>query len=374
MLGRFIVEEDEQPGARQVVVIGHDVWQSRFASDPAIVGRDIRLGNNVHAVVGVMPDGFKFPVNHSYWVPLRIDLSAFGRGQGPAVFVFGRLARGAEITDAQAEVTIIGDRASAQFPDTHATLEPRVMPYAHPIMDIQGITAWWFVSVQATMSLLLVIVSVNLAILVYARTATRHGEIAVRTALGASRRRIVGQLFIESLVLSAVAAGVGLLLTQYGLRLGQQIMQLEGESAIPYWVKNGIPAAGYLYVAAVTIGSAVISGVLPALRATGRRVQHTLRELGGSSGMRLGPTWTTLIVAQVALTVAGLPMAISMGWGEGRTGNQTTSVCGGAIPRGAVQARLGTDGQRQRGGISPRPRDPVRETPHRFPSARRGRT
>ena len=209
MLGRFIVEEDEQPGARQVVVIGHDVWQSRFASDPAIVGRDIRLGNNVHTVVGVMPDGFKFPVNHSYWVPLRIDLSAFARGQGPAVFVFGRLARGAEITDAQAEVTIIGDRASAQFPDTHATLEPRVMPYAHPIMDIQGITAWWFVSVQATMSLLLVIVSVNLAILVYARTATRHGEIAVRTALGASRRRIVGQLFIESLVLSAVAAGVG---------------------------------------------------------------------------------------------------------------------------------------------------------------------
>ncbi len=319
MLGRFIVEEDEQPGAGHVVVIGHDVWKSRFASDPAIVGRDIRLGNNVHAVVGVMPDGFKFPVNHSYWVPLRIDLSAFGRGQGPAVFVFGRLARGAEITDAQAEVTIIGDRASAQFPDTHATLEPRVMPYAHPIMDIQGITAWWFVSVQATMSLLLVIVSVNLAILVYARTATRHGEIAVRTALGASRRRIVGQLFIESLVLSAVAAGIGLLLTQFGLRMGHQIMQLEGESAIPYWVKNGMPAAGYLYVAAVTIGSAVISGVLPALRATGRRVQHTLRELGGSSGMRLGPTWTTLIVAQVALTVAGLPMAISMGWGEGRT-------------------------------------------------------
>lgn len=319
LLGRFIVEEDEQPGARPVVVIGHDVWQSRFGSDPAIVGRDVRLGNNVHTVVGVMPDGFRFPVNHGYWVPLRFDLSAFGRGQGPAVFVFGRLARGAEISDAQAEVTIIGDRASAQFPETHATLEPRVMPYAHPIMDIQGVSAWWFVSVQATMSLLLVIVSVNLAILVYARTATRHGEIAVRTALGASRRRIVGQLFIESLVLSALAAGVGLLLAQIGLRTGNQIMQLEGGASIPYWINDAVPAAGYLYVALVTIGSAVISGVLPALRATGRRVQHTLRELGGSSGMRLGPTWTTLIIAQVALTVAGLPMAISMGWGEGRT-------------------------------------------------------
>ena len=94
------------------------------------------------------------------------------------------------------------------------------------------------------MSLLLVIVSVNLAILVYARTATRHGEIAVRTALGASRRRIVGQLFIESLVLSAVAAGIGLLLTQFGLRMGHQIMQLEGESAIPYWVEERHPGCG----------------------------------------------------------------------------------------------------------------------------------
>ena len=317
MLGRFLVDDDERPGAPQVVVIGHDVWQSRFAADPAIVGREVRLGNNVHTIVGVMPDGFKFPVNHSYWAPLRIDLSAFARGQGPAVFIFGRLAPGREISDAQAEVATVGDRASLQFPGTHAQLEPRVLPYSHPIMDIQGINGWWFAMVQATMSLLLVIVSVNLAILVYARTATRHGEIAVRTALGASRRRIVGQLFIESLVLSAGAAGVGVLLTRFGLRAGHQLIELEG-AAMPYWIDLGIPTAGYVYIAALTIGSAVISGVLPALRATGSRVQDTLRELGGSSGMRLGPTWTALIVVQVALTVAGLPIAISMGWGEAR--------------------------------------------------------
>ena len=318
-LGRFLVPEDERPGAPPVVVIGHDVWQSRFASDPAIVGRDVRLGSHVHTIVGVMPEGFKFPVNHNYWLPLQIDLAAFGRGQGAAVFIFGRLARNAELTDAQAEVKIIGDRTAAQFPETHARLEPRVMPYAHPIMDIQGITRWWFAMTQATMSLLLVIVSVNLAILVYARTATRHGEIAVRTALGASRRRIVGQLFIESLVLSSAAAGVGLLLTRFGLQAAHQLMRLEGGS-LPYWIDFGIPAAGYVYVAVLTIGSALISGVLPALRATGRGVQHALRELGGSGGMRLGRTWTALIVVQVALAVAGLPIAISMGWGEMRAG------------------------------------------------------
>jgi putative ABC transport system permease protein len=318
LLGRGLVTDDERIGAPPVVVIGYDVWQSRFGASPDVIGRDVRLGNTVHTIVGVMPDGFKFPVNHSYWTPLRIDLSAFGRRQGPAVFIFGRLAPRVTLADAQAELRTIGDRASKQFPETHATLEPRVMPYAHPIMDIQGITAWQFATMQATMSVLLFVVAINLGILVYARTATRHGEIAIRTALGATRRRIVGQLFIESLVLSGIAAAVGLLLSRYGMRVGHQIMQMEGPGATPYWIDFGIPAAAYGYLILATLLAAVISGVIPALRATGSQVQNTLRELGGSSGLQLGRTWTLLIVVQVALTVAGLPMAISMGWGEAR--------------------------------------------------------
>ena len=317
LLGRPLVQDDERPGATPVLVIGYDVWHSRFGADSNVVGREVRLGNTVHTIVGVMPEGFKFPVNHGYWVPLRIDLSAFGRRQGPAVFIFGRLAHGAAMADAQAELTAIGDRASTQFPDTHAQLEPRVLPYAHPILDIQGMTGWQFAMMEATMSLLLVIVAVNLGILIYARTATRHGEIAIRTALGATRRRIVGQLFIEALVLTALAAAVGLLLSQYGLSAGHQLMKLEG-AQIPYWINDGIPPATYVYLAGVTLLTAVITGVIPALRATGRRVQHTLRELGGSSGLQLGKTWTGLIVAQVALTVAGLPMAIAMGWSDAR--------------------------------------------------------
>jgi predicted permease len=317
MLGRYLVEDDERPGAPPVLVISHEIWQSRFGSDPSILGREVRLGHTVYTIVGVMPAGFAFPVNHDYWTALRMDLSAFGRRQGPAVYIFGRLAPSVEMAQAQAEVTALGNRAAAQYPDTHAQLQPRVMPYAHPIMDIQGITAWQFATMQATMSVLLVVVAVNLGILVYARTATRQGEIAVRTALGATRGRIVGQLFIESLVLSALAAGAGLLLTNYALQTGHRVMELEG-AQLPYWVTYDIPAATYLYLIGITIATAVISGVIPALRATGRRVQTTLRELGGTSGMRLGAMWTTMIVAQVALTVVGLPMAISMAWGEAR--------------------------------------------------------
>jgi hypothetical protein len=101
------------------------------------------------------------------------------------------------------------------------------------------------------------------------------------------------------------------------MQVGHQIMQMEG-AAMPYWIDYGIPAATYGYLILATLLSAVISGVIPALRATGRQVQHTLRELGGSSGLRLGRTWTALIVAQVALTVAGLPIAIAGSWGEVR--------------------------------------------------------
>jgi putative ABC transport system permease protein len=314
-LGRGLTAADEEPGARAVLVIGSDVWASRFNSDPSIIGRDVRLGNTVHTVVGVMPEGFEFPISHSYWTPLRLDPSQYPRRQGPAIFIFGRLAPEVTIDQAQAELTTIASRTSTLFPDTHATLRARVMPYAHPILDIQGITSWQFALVQITVSMLLLIVALNVSILIYARTATRQGEIAVRTALGASRGRLVAQLFIEALVLCGVAAGAGVLLAQVGLSMGHAIMEAE-VGKLPYFINAGIPAPAYLYVALLTLIAATIAGVLPALHATGRRMQTTLKEVAGSSGLRLGGTWTTLIIAQVALAVAGLPLAFASFWGD----------------------------------------------------------
>jgi predicted permease len=314
LLGRPLAETDTTPGARPVAVIGHDEWQSRFAADPAIVGRDLRLGNMAYTIVGVMPQGYAFPFNQGYWVPFRADPTGIERRQGPSIFIFGRLVPGATMAMAQAELSTIGTRMAAEFPGTHAQLQPRVMPYTYPVLDIQDILLWEMTLFQLMVSLLLVIVAGNVAILVYARTATRRGEIAVRTALGASRRRIVGQLFIEALVLSAGAAAVGLLLARIGLAQAHAIMRAEGGS-LPYWIDLGIPPAALAYVLALTLVAAIIAGVLPALQATGRQVQSTLRELGGHAGGRLGGTWTALIVAQVGMAVALLPMAVTLfGW------------------------------------------------------------
>src|SRR5688572_24228537 len=284
-LGRALIPADEQPGARPVLVIGGDVWTARFNSDPSVLGRDVRLGNIVHTIVGVMPEGFEFPINHSYWTPLRIEPSQYPRRQGPAIFIFGRLAPGVTIARAQTELTTIASMASTLFPDTHTDLRARVMPYAHPILDIQGITSWQFATLQFIVSLLLLIIALNVAILIYARTATRQGEIAVRTTLGASRGRLVAQLFIEALVLCALAAGAGVLLATVGIRMGHAIMETE-VGRLPYFIDDGIPGPAYIYVALLTLVAAVIAGVLPALHATGTRMQTTLKEFGSSSGLR----------------------------------------------------------------------------------------
>jgi len=311
LVGRTFTDAEAVTGAPPVLLIGHDVWQSKFAADPAIVGRTVRLGNTPYTIIGVMPEGFAFPVSHSYWAPLNTDTSTYERGQGPAIYAFARLRLGITMEQAQSELATIGTQAAASFPATNGHLQARVMPYSHPIMDIQGIQLWQVSLMEALVSLLLVIVAINVAILIYARTATRRGEIAVRTALGASRRRIVGQFFIEALVLCAAAAVGGILLARFGIAQGHAIMEAEG-GGLPYWIDQRIPFAGYVYVAGLVMLAAVIAGVLPALHATGRSAQLTLKETGASGGLRLGKTWTTLVVAQVALAVAGLPMAVSI--------------------------------------------------------------
>src|SRR4029078_4099229 len=116
-----------------VVVIGHDVWQSRFASDPKVIGRELRLGNVPHTIVGVMPEGFRFPLAHGFWVPLRLDPVNYPRQQSPILRVFGRLAPGATVETAQPELTVLGATAAPAFPDTHEHLEPRVVPYIDSI-------------------------------------------------------------------------------------------------------------------------------------------------------------------------------------------------------------------------------------------------
>jgi putative ABC transport system permease protein len=316
LLGRTLAGEDEAPGAPPVVVIGSDVWRTRFHADPSVIGRELRLGAAVHTVVGVMPDGFAFPINHRYWVPLRADLAAVEPRTGPSMHVFGRLAPGASLASARNELATLGTHAAASYPGTHRHLRPRVVPYtAHLFDDMEG---WEIPLMHVLLTLLLLVICANVAVLVYARTASRTGEIAVRSALGASRRRIVGQLFLETAVLAAAAAVAGLTAAQLGLDHLNGLLRdwggPDGLGGAPFWIEFRLGAGTVLYVLGLAVLGAVVIGVVPALRAAGGSVQPALRQLSGGTGLQLGRTWNALIVAQVAITVACLPAAISASW------------------------------------------------------------
>jgi putative ABC transport system permease protein len=314
--GRTLLPEDERAGAPDALVIGHDEWVRRFGADPEIVGRSVRLGPTAYTIVGVMPEGFGFPTYHSFWIPWRLDAAAYAPRTGPGVNVFGRLAPGATLESARAELSSIGRRFADATPATHEHLRPLVIHYTHAFSDMDDPEdALAVYAIEIAIVLLLVLICVNVAILVYARTATRQGEIAVRGALGASRRRIVAQLFVEALMLAGVSAAIGIGLTAVALR------QIEGAMLTlvgrwPFWFSLELQTSTVIYVVGLTLLAAAIVGVAPALKATGRQVHTRLQTVSPGSGsrMQMGRLWTALIVAQVAVTVAILPMAMYFAW------------------------------------------------------------
>jgi predicted permease len=310
LLGRTLVDQDERPAEPPVAVISHTLWNTRFASDPRVVGRTVKLGTAAATIVGVMPEGFGFPVSQRIWTPLRVDGSALAPRTGPSVSIFGRLAPNASIDEARAELGAIGARLANSYPETHKHLRPRVTTYAKPLAEggqalmIKNI----LYVVNGIFLMLLAVICANVATLVFARTATRGWEITVRSALGASRGRIVGQLFTEALVLAAVGAMLGLLAAKMALRFG--LSMLAGTDALPFWVDDSLSWRTVLYAGLLTLFGAAIVGILPALRVTRVSIQEALRsESAGRAGLRFGGFWTTVIVVQVAITVAFLPLA-----------------------------------------------------------------
>ena len=310
LLGRYFVDADAWPTSPPSVIISSTVWQSRFASDPDVVGRTLQLGSVVHTIVGVMPEGFGFPVNNRLWTPLRLRPADFEPGNAPDVDVFGRLATGATIPSAHQQLSAIGQRLSTSHPETHGQVRAQVLPYPQSFLDADE-AVWTLHLFQIAVTMLLVVIGTNVAILVYARTATRAGEITVRTALGASRSRIVTQFFAEAMVLSGLAAIAGLLGARSALGYLDAFLSRMGGEQIPFWMRFHVSFTTVIYVAGLAVLAAVIIGVIPALKATGRRVQANLQRLGvGGSGMRLGKVWTFLVVTQVAVTVALLPVVV----------------------------------------------------------------
>ena len=317
ILGRAFVQSDEALGSDPVVVLGQEVWQQLFDSDPAVLERRVRLDGTEHSVVGIMPEGFGFPLYHRFWTPLRASGEAYSpEGSHENLVVFARLAPDVTLEGAHAELSTLG-RLSAPGDDAlEERLAVRVLPYARAFAP--DFESWMAGAMAFMVALLLIPPCTNIAILVYARTITRYGEFAARYVLGATRTHIVSQLFVEILVLAVGSGVVALLAVRFvAWKLLQNMRDRGGE--VPFWMEFGLSAHTVAFVVGLVLLAALIAGAVPALRATGTRMQSGLRSLGGLSRARLGGAWTTLIILQVAFSFALLPTSFEMTWGTLRS-------------------------------------------------------
>ena len=304
LMGRVLVEADEQPAAPAVAVISHEIWRTRFGGDPDVIGRIVKFGNEDVTIVGVMREGYEFPVSHDVWMPLKTALLDQTPRSGPVVVAFGLLAPGESMTSAQAELTTVGRQVAAQSPATHQRLEPLVRPFAmmtSPAGDPAGQLILY--SVYAFTAALLILICGNVGLLLFARAASREADLVVRTALGASRGRIVAQMFAEALVLGGLAAIVGVIVADVALRYWGMGFLEANLGRLPFWFDLSLSPTALAVAILLTTAAAAVAGIIPAMKIT-RGMGDRLKQMtAGSGGLQFGGVWTVVIVAQVAATV-----------------------------------------------------------------------
>ncbi|HEU0053781.1 MAG TPA: ABC transporter permease, partial [Longimicrobium sp.] len=300
LMGRTLLEGDERGGAEEVVVVGYDFWKNRLDGAPDAVGRVIRISGTPVTIVGVMPRGYGFPLRNEVWRPLRLE--RLPEASPSLRYVFGRLAPGRSREEATAQAAAIGARAATMFPETHQNVRLQVRSLPDAVSALPEAAALVLASINVFLVLLTALLCGNVAMLLFARAVSRERELLVRTALGASRGRLIMQLFTEALLLCAAGAAVGLVVARFVLARTWTMIE-ERSGSLPFWIDTSISPATILYAVGLTLFAATIAGVVPALKVVSGSTGGRLRAASsGGGGLQFGGVWTVVIVAQIALT------------------------------------------------------------------------
>ncbi len=305
LLGRVFEPGEDVPGAPMRLILSYHVWQNHFAGDPGVLGRVVKVNGETADIIGVMPEGFLFPNRNDVWVPLRMDALATPRGQGTFLSVMGKLKPGVSVEQASTEFNGIAARLAAEYPDTNEGVGVTVLPFVEMFLGDE--TAALLYTMLGIVSLVLLIACANVANLLLARAAVRAKEVGIRTAMGASRWRVVSQMVTEALALSLVGGAVGAALAWVGIEIFDKAV--EGTDP-PFFMLWQLDAPILVFILGISVLSAIVAGGIPAWKASGMDVSGILKdESRGSSSLRIGRLSNVLVVGEIAMSMGLLVAA-----------------------------------------------------------------
>jgi putative ABC transport system permease protein len=312
MLGRDFTALDDSPTAEPTVILSHDLWRSRFDADPDVIGKRVRVNSVTRTVIGVAPTSFDFPQRESLWIPMAVNLEKSGRGnpESISVVMLARLADGATPTQGADDLATIAGQLSKEFPRSNSGKVTNMMAIGPAVLGHNGSRIMYVIF--GAVWLVLLVACANVASLIFVRANFRVYEAGLRVALGARRPRLVAQMLAESVIVSAVGLVGGIALAAVGLYVIDNALQVMLETPPPSWWKFTIDLRVTLFACAAALFTGLLSGIVPALRASRPDVMQILRDGGRTgTGLRLGRFTTAMVIAEicmsaVVLTAAGL--------------------------------------------------------------------
>ena len=307
ILGRAFLPEEDGPGTDPVVVVSHGFWVERLGFDPEVVGTSLALNGRSFTVIGVAPPNFGFPELARLWVPITLDplLADANEYDWDAV---ARLKTGITLEQAAVEAAAIARQLAMASPETKGSIGAVVYPLRDA--DVNADARLAYAVLLASVMFVLLIACVNVANLVLARGTARQHELALRRAVGASRARIVAQLFTESGMLALLGGILGLILGVWANR----IIQLSLPSEMPFWINFDLDSTVFVFVALLTMATTLVFGLLPAVEFSGNAQSHLLHSegRGGSTNVKRRRTTNLLLVSEIALSFVLLIAATLM--------------------------------------------------------------
>ncbi|MCG8433070.1 MAG: ABC transporter permease, partial [Gammaproteobacteria bacterium] len=301
LMGRLFTEEDSLPGAAPVTILGYNLWERSYNADPEIVGKTIRVNGRDSVVIGVMRRHFKFPTQEDIWLPLEMDLTKFERGDASVVTleVVGRLKDGVTLEQARAEFKNIAAAIAAEYPDINEGVSSVIKPYTDEYIapEQKGMILLMFGFVV----FVLLIACANVANLILVRNSAKQRELAIRSAIGAERWRLMVHVLAEAVIVSALGALFGLWIADIGLDEINRVL-FANEIQEPFWIKYEIDMRVVFFASFISMFAALVAGMAPALRASKVDVNEHLKDGSKGSSGAISTLSKVLVAGEIFLS------------------------------------------------------------------------